>query len=123
MANAKRDPYPPLDWCEDCDPPCRARLRGEYSSEDEKALALRVGGNLWYPEGSSYSKRELAGETAKLICRTECPIFADCWAYILQHNERYGVWAGLSEEDRGYESRGIRRRNQQLQLLSEGALP
>ncbi|WP_395728441.1 WhiB family transcriptional regulator [Nakamurella sp.] len=38
-------------------------------------------------------------EAAKLTCRT-CPVIAQCRTYALRTREPYGVWGGLSEEER-----------------------
>ena len=36
---------------------------------------------------------------AKAIC-ARCPVIRECAAYVLTAGERYGVWGGLSEQDR-----------------------
>lgn len=44
---------------------------------------------------------EKGGSTreAKAICRS-CPVRAACLDYALEHEERYGIWGGLSERER-----------------------
>lgn len=36
---------------------------------------------------------------AKAVCR-ECPVRAECLEFALTHDERFGVWGGLSERER-----------------------
>lgn len=36
---------------------------------------------------------------AKRICG-RCPVTAECLAFALAHDERFGVWGGLSERER-----------------------
>jgi WhiB family redox-sensing transcriptional regulator len=36
---------------------------------------------------------------AKAICN-KCDVLDKCMDYVLKHKEPYGVWAGLSEDDR-----------------------
>lgn len=35
----------------------------------------------------------------KKVCR-DCPVRAECLDYALEHDERFGVWGGLSERER-----------------------
>jgi WhiB family redox-sensing transcriptional regulator len=46
--------------------------------------------------GASRRKRELA---AKAMCAT-CPVLMACRSHALRVREPYGVWGGLSEDDR-----------------------
>jgi len=41
-----------------------------------------------------------AAVPAKLICDT-CPVRLACLAFALERNERFGVWGGLTERERG----------------------
>jgi len=36
---------------------------------------------------------------ARELCR-ECPVMADCLAYALANDERFGVWGGLTAAER-----------------------
>ena len=55
---------------------------------------------FYYPEGGEQGRARTARErAAKAICAT-CPVKAPCAAYALQHQERYGVWGGLTESER-----------------------
>jgi WhiB family redox-sensing transcriptional regulator len=66
----------------------------------ERALCAQTGPELFFPEAGG-SVRE-----AKQICRA-CEERAECLAYALANDERFGVWGGLSEKER----RRLRRRD------------
>ncbi|MFF9813298.1 WhiB family transcriptional regulator [Streptomyces sp. NPDC014006] len=59
----------------------------------EEALCAQTGGDFFFPEPGS-SVRE-----AKQICAL-CPIRSACLDHALEHDERFGVWGGLSEKER-----------------------
>ncbi|PZT71018.1 WhiB family transcriptional regulator [Streptomyces sp. SW4] len=59
----------------------------------DEALCAQTGADFFFPEPGS-SVRE-----AKRICGL-CPIRAACLEYALDHDERFGVWGGLSEKER-----------------------
>ncbi|GAA2422949.1 WhiB family transcriptional regulator [Streptomyces glaucus] len=59
----------------------------------EEALCAQTGSDFFFPEPGS-SVRE-----AKRICAL-CPIRSACLEYALDHDERFGVWGGLSEKER-----------------------
>jgi WhiB family redox-sensing transcriptional regulator len=59
----------------------------------KRALCAEVGGDEFYPEKGG-SVRE-----AKAVCRG-CEVRAECLAYALEHDERFGIWGGLSEPER-----------------------
>lgn len=57
------------------------------------ALCAQVGGDLWFPErGGDFLE-------AKRICQ-QCPVRVECLEYALAHDERFGLWGGLSERGR-----------------------
>lgn len=64
-----------------------------------ESVCAQTDPELWYPE-TGQSLR-----SAKRICRT-CPVRDECLAYALKHDERFGVWGGLSERER----RALKRR-------------
>jgi WhiB family redox-sensing transcriptional regulator len=37
--------------------------------------------------------------TAKAVCEV-CPVRAECLSYAVEHDERHGIWGGLSERER-----------------------
>jgi WhiB family redox-sensing transcriptional regulator len=68
----------------------------------DRALCAQVGGDGWFPD------RGLTGDPAdnamsvfeaKQVCG-RCPVRARCLEYALQNDERFGVWGGLSENER-----------------------
>lgn len=58
-----------------------------------QALCAQTGADFFFPEPGS-SVRE-----AKRICAL-CEIRPACLDYALAHDERFGVWGGLSERER-----------------------
>jgi WhiB family redox-sensing transcriptional regulator len=65
----------------------------------ERALCAETDPEAFFPEKGG-STRE-----AKKIC-TGCEVKAECLEYALAHDERFGIWGGLSERER----RRLRRR-------------
>ncbi len=51
----------------------------------------------WEERGPARERRERA---AKAICR-ECPVMIECQRHARAIPERYGIWGGLSEAERG----------------------
>ncbi|MGW4406563.1 WhiB family transcriptional regulator [Nonomuraea sp. NPDC004702] len=70
----------------------RARCRGED-------LVLFFG-----PEGERQPERDVREWKAMLLCRS-CPVRTACLNYALDLPEKYGVWGGLSEEERATQRR------------------
>jgi WhiB family transcriptional regulator, redox-sensing transcriptional regulator len=65
---------------------------GEQSWQD-RALCAQTDPEAFFPEKGG-STRE-----AKRVCRS-CEVRAECLEYALQHDERFGIWGGLSERER-----------------------
>jgi len=59
----------------------------------ERALCSQTDPEAFFPEKGG-STRE-----AKKIC-TGCEVRAECLEYALAHDERFGIWGGLSERER-----------------------
>ncbi|MDY6049009.1 MAG: WhiB family transcriptional regulator [Corynebacterium sp.] len=59
----------------------------------DQALCAQTDPEAFFPEKGG-STRE-----AKRICRA-CGVRDDCLEYALQHDERFGIWGGLSERER-----------------------
>jgi WhiB family redox-sensing transcriptional regulator len=49
---------------------------------------------LFFPEGDE------PAITAKKICK-QCSVRPECLAHALETDERYGIWGGLTEHERG----------------------
>jgi len=54
---------------------------------------------FFHPEGERGSTRRRRAEAAKAICAT-CPVINECREQSLRVREPYGVWGGLSEDER-----------------------
>jgi hypothetical protein len=44
----------------------------------------------WLPESAAY---------AVALCRTACPVRAECLAYALANDERFGIWGGRAFDE------------------------
>lgn len=60
---------------------------------------------FFHPEGERGGPRQRRIEQAKAIC-AQCEVIEQCRAYALDNREPYGVWGGLSEEERADILRG-----------------
>ena len=65
---------------------------GELAWQD-RALCAQTDPEAFFPEKGG-STRE-----AKRVCRG-CEVRAECLEYALEHDERFGIWGGLSERER-----------------------
>lgn len=54
---------------------------------------------FFHPEGERGPSREDRDRAAKAICAT-CPVRTQCARHALEVREPYGVWGGLTEEER-----------------------
>lgn len=84
MADVSRLPGPNADiwdW----------QLHGACRGEDP--------GIFFHPEGERGPARAARESAAKAICG-RCPVLNECAAHALAVREPYGVWGGLSEDDR-----------------------
>lgn len=59
----------------------------------ERGLCAQTDPEVFFPENGGTTK------PAKRICLA-CDVRAECLQYALDHDERFGVWGGLSERDR-----------------------
>lgn len=66
----------------------------------DRALCAQTDPEAFFPEKGG-STRE-----AKRIC-LGCEVRDDCLEYALAHDERFGIWGGLSERERRRLKRGI----------------
>lgn len=64
-----------------------ARCRGEDTSI------------FFHPDGERGRAAKRRQERAKAIC-AECPVAAECREYALNYQEPFGIWGGLSEDER-----------------------
>ena len=54
---------------------------------------------FFHPDNERGAERAARQAAAKAVCAT-CPVIRECAAHALAVREPYGVWGGLSEEDR-----------------------
>ncbi|MGQ0573505.1 MAG: WhiB family transcriptional regulator [Pseudonocardia sp.] len=66
---------------------------GAEEEWQERALCAQTDPEAFFPEKGG-STRE-----AKRIC-SGCDVRAECLEYALAHDERFGIWGGLSERER-----------------------
>jgi WhiB family redox-sensing transcriptional regulator len=66
----------------------------------DSALCAQTDPEAFFPEKGG-STRE-----AKKVCRI-CEVRAECLEYALEHDERFGIWGGLSERERRRLKRGV----------------
>jgi WhiB family redox-sensing transcriptional regulator len=78
-------------------------LLGLGSPEDTEwmrdGLCAQTDPEAFFPERGGSTR------DAKAVCAS-CPVLVECRTYGMEHNERFGVWGGLSERER----RVLRRR-------------
>lgn len=74
----------------------------EAGEEDwhDRALCAQTDPEAFFPEKGG-STRE-----AKKICQG-CMVKEECLEYALAHDERFGIWGGMSERERRRIKRGI----------------
>ncbi|WP_275942329.1 WhiB family transcriptional regulator [Streptomyces spiramenti] len=69
---------------------------------------------FFHPEGERGAARSAREASAKEVCM-RCPVRAECAAHALTVREPYGVWGGLTEDEReellGRARRGIANRD------------
>ncbi len=84
MADISRLPGPNSDFWD-------WQLEGACRGEDPSIF--------FHPEGERGPAREAREAAAKAVC-AQCPVLARCAEHALAAREPYGVWGGLSEDDR-----------------------
>jgi WhiB family transcriptional regulator, redox-sensing transcriptional regulator len=70
-----------------------ADLIGDAPEWQDRALCSQTDPEAFFPEKGG-STRE-----AKRIC-SRCEVKAECLEFALGHDERFGIWGGLSERER-----------------------
>ncbi|NED97217.1 WhiB family transcriptional regulator [Phytoactinopolyspora alkaliphila] len=76
---------------------------GQQDSWRAFAACRGMDTDLFYPEGrgGTLRKREAI---AKTVCES-CPVAPQCRDAALQTPERFGIWGGLTEGERGWSRR------------------
>ncbi len=70
-----------------------AGVEEDITSWQASALCAQTDPEAFFPEKGG-STRE-----AKSVCKG-CPVKQECLEYALDHDERFGIWGGLSERER-----------------------
>lgn len=79
-------------------------------SWQDKAACMGIDARLFFgPDGEPRAEREIREAKAKAICAS-CPVRAQCLDYALGNSIKYGIWGGLSGEERERERRRRARR-------------
>lgn len=81
----------------------RSRLPGPVTALwDWQRLGACVGmgsSQFFHPEGERGRSRQRRDDGAKAVC-ARCPVLARCREHALTTHEPYGVWGGMTEEER-----------------------
>jgi WhiB family redox-sensing transcriptional regulator len=56
---------------------------------------------FFHPDGERGPSRRNRDSAAKVVCAS-CPVINECREHALNVQEPYGIWGGLSEEDRAF---------------------
>jgi len=62
-------------------------------SWQERALCAQTDPEAFFPEKGGSTR------DAKKVC-VGCEVRGECLGYALEHDERFGIWGGLSERER-----------------------
>ncbi|MFJ7591668.1 WhiB family transcriptional regulator [Streptomyces sp. NPDC097617] len=80
-----------------------ARLpgRAEHLWQWQEDAACRALGTdrFFHPAGERGEERSVREQEAKEVCG-QCPVRAQCLSHALRVQEPYGVWGGLTEDER-----------------------
>lgn len=82
----------------------------------DRANCLEGDPELFFPTGST-GPALLQIEEAKQICAS-CPVIEECRMWALENNMEYGVWGGLSEDER----RALRNGNKKARRVGRAAI-
>lgn len=89
------------------------RLPGpyEYAWDWQLEAACREADSqiFFHPSGERGARHHAREQAAKQVC-ARCPVLLTCRSYALDTQEPYGVWGGLSEEERQVQTARARRR-------------
>lgn len=80
-----------------------AELLNENMQWQDQAACKGLDTDLFFhPDGERGASRRERAAAAKAVCLS-CPVLKQCRSYALRAGEPYGVWGGMSEEERsGY---------------------
>lgn len=61
----------------------------------------RQGASETLKRSQAEKRRRIIIAEAKTVCR-RCPVKTDCLAYAVARDNKYGIWGGLTSDERGY---------------------
>lgn len=68
--------------------------------EDNGGAPCQSSPDIFFPEDFPHKKvRDCAIQAAKALC-ADCPIRLQCFAYAIEAQEPYGIWAGTLPHER-----------------------
>lgn len=87
---------------------------GALCMSDEVWAEVGVEQDCWFPEKGKGRGAAQQAKLAKSICngdgeRPECPVKWACREYAISTNQKFGIWGGLSEQERSQIRRNRRR--------------
>jgi WhiB family transcriptional regulator, redox-sensing transcriptional regulator len=90
-------------------------IQGEELDWQLEAACRGRDSRLFFPNTPNVEQKALK---AKRICHT-CPVLVQCRKWALEQREAWGVWGGMSEEDRKafWENRPIRHRRHHRKMV------
>lgn len=63
---------------------------------------------FFHPDEERGTARRIRQQRARQVC-SECPVLEACRAFALDSQQHYGIWGGLTEEDRRKHQRYVHR--------------
>jgi len=79
--------------------PFRGPSTAEYSDRHQRSVGQCHGDRLFHSYLERGPRRRRRESEAKAVCH-RCPVITECRVHALRVHEPYGIWGGLSEEDR-----------------------
>lgn len=76
-----------------------AALEANWDWQLQGACRVENPDVFFHPEGERGSARRRRDEAAQRVCMG-CPVLTECREHALTVREPYGVWGGLTEDDR-----------------------
>lgn len=74
-------------------------LTEEWEWQSDGLCRDADGSLFFHPDNERGEARESRVVAAKQICAA-CPVRRQCLRYALESGERYGIWGGMTEEER-----------------------
>ncbi|MEV8093171.1 WhiB family transcriptional regulator [Kitasatospora sp. NPDC085879] len=85
------------------------RYTGGWAWQRRAACRGKDAALFFHPAGERGERSQEREAAAKRVC-TRCPVRGQCLEYALAADERYGIWGGLTEDERRALRAGARRR-------------